>query len=95
MYPDAGVIPASPAITPFITATELGFPRIHESTIHTRPEHDPPICVDTTAEVAEGPEVSAEPALKPNHPIHNRVAPSAARGRFDGGNSPWYLWIKY
>ena len=91
MYPEAGVMPASPAITPFITATQLGLPLIHESTIHTNAEHDPPICVETMADVAMDPEVRALPALNPNHPIHNRVAPSAARGRFEGGNSPWYL----
>jgi hypothetical protein len=95
MYPDAGVIPASPAMTPFITAMQLGLPRIQERAIHTSPEHDPPICVETTADVAMDPDARALPALNPNQPIHRRVAPSAARGRFEGGNSPWYLLRKF
>ena len=95
IYPDAGVIPASPAMTPFITAMQLGLPRIHERIIHTKAEHDPPICVEVMAEVAMAPDVRALPALKPNHPIHNRVAPRAARGRFEGGKSPLYLIVKY
>lgn len=49
-------------MTPFITAMELGLPRIQERTIQTRAEHDPPICVDTTADVAIDPDVNALPA---------------------------------
>ena len=39
--PDAGVIPARPAIAPLIAATTLGLPvRIHESPAQINPETD-------------------------------------------------------
>lgn len=46
--------------------------------------------VEATAETATEPARRADPALKPNHPIHRRAAPSAAMGKLEGGNSPWY-----
>ena len=45
----------------------------------------PPICVETTAEVATTPEASAEPALKPNQPHSSSPPPTVAMGRLEGG----------
>ena len=45
----------------------------------------PPIWVETTAEVATAPEASAEPALKPNQPHSSSPPPTVAMGRLEGG----------
>lgn len=84
-------MPARPATMPTITIIELGLLRIQDAISHTVPLVTAASCVEASVEVAMAPEVSAEPALKPNHPPHNMHVPIAANGKFDGGNSPWYL----
>ncbi len=112
--PEAGVMPARPAITPLRRATVEGLFFAHEMNSHTIPDEQAAICtscvvrceridhrrrcegvlestwVEATAETATEPARRADPALKPNHPIHRRAAPSAAMGKLEGGNSPWY-----
>src|SRR5919197_2860591 len=80
-YPDAGVIPASPAIAPFIAAMILGLcVLIQESATHTRAETAEAIWVTITVFPATPPEASALPALNPNQPNHKREDPSTAIG---------------
>ena len=79
--PEAGVIPASPAIAPLIAATTLGFPvRIHESPAQINAETDEAICVTITVFPATPPDASALPALNPNQPSHNKEDPKTAKG---------------
>lgn len=76
MNPDAGVIPASPAIPPLATATTPGgnpCPVREAATIHVSAETQPPICVEATVEVARLPVLRAEPALNPNQPESRSV----------------------
>jgi hypothetical protein len=66
------VTPANPAIAPLATTTTPGgkppLP-IDAATSQVRDETHPPICVDTTVDVARLPVLRADPALKPNHPV--------------------------
>jgi hypothetical protein len=57
----------------------------------TTPLQTAALCVATTVDTANEPLSNALPALKPNHAVHNNAPPSAANGKFDGGNSPSYL----
>src|SRR5579885_114379 len=80
-YPDAGVIPAKPAIAPLIADIILGFPvRIHDNPTQIRAEIDEAICVLMMVFPARLPEANALPALKPNHPNHNNEEPRTAIG---------------
>ena len=74
--PAAGVIATNPATQPEIPPSALGFPlRTHSASIHPTAAAAAPKCVATNALVARLPELSALPALKPNHPTHSRQAP--------------------
>src|SRR5690242_4076592 len=78
-YPDAGVIPASPAIAPLIAAMTLGFPvLIHESPTHIKAEIADANCVLIIVIPDSAPAAYALPALKPNQPSHNNEEPKTA-----------------
>ena len=80
--PEAGVTPVKPAIANVITPIVDGFAllRSHANPIQTMAEEAEVIC-ETKMYYPQGdPEVSALPALKPNHPNHNMAAPTVARG---------------
>ncbi len=82
MKPAVGVIPANPEIAPFIAALTVGFPVLFQlNSIQTSAQVQAPIWVASRALAARAPDARALPALKPNHPIHRRVAPIAASGR--------------
>src|SRR6185437_1287753 len=74
--PAAGVIATSPATAPEIPPNALGLPlRIHSAASHPIAAAAAPKCVATNALVASPLAFSADPALNPNHPTHNRHAP--------------------
>ena len=80
-YPDAGVIPASPAIAPFIAVITLGFPvLIQASPTHINAETADAKCVTITVLPATPPEARALPALNPNQPNHKSEEPNTAIG---------------
>ena len=80
-YPEAGVIPASPAIAPFIAAITLGlWVRIQERATQTNAETDEAICVTIIVLPATPPEAKALPALNPNQPNHKSEDPRTASG---------------
>ena len=85
------MIPARPAITPLRTAIADGLCLIHEIINQTTPLTTAALCVATTVDTANGPLCKALPALNPNHEVQRSAPPSAAKGKFDGGNSPLYL----
>lgn len=79
--PDAGVIPANPAMAPLIAATTLGFPvLIQDSPTQIRAETDDAMWVTITVFPATPPEARALPALNPNHQSHNKEEPKTAIG---------------
>src|SRR5574337_345242 len=81
MYPDAGVMPTSPAIAPLIAAITLGLPvRIHDNPTQINAEIDDAMCVLMIVFPAKLPDASALPALNPNHPSHNNDEPKTAIG---------------
>src|ERR1700686_3652580 len=74
--PAAGVIATSPAMHPEIAPKALGFPfRSHSAPLHPNTAAAAAKCVATKALVAKLLDASALPALKPNHPTHNKHAP--------------------
>src|SRR5580698_4876332 len=74
--PDAGVIATSPATAPEIPPSTEGLPlRTHSAALQPIAAAAAPKCVATNAEVASVPAASADPALNPNQPTHNRHAP--------------------
>src|SRR5215472_2425377 len=78
--PDAGVIATSPATAPEQMPTTVGLPlRAHSTNIQVKAATAVAICVTSMAMPACIPAVTAEPALKPNHPTHNSEAPMKVR----------------
>src|SRR5215475_4016907 len=74
--PAAGVMATNPATEPEIPPSTLGLPtRIHSPAAHPTAAAAAAKCVATNALVARLPAAKALPALKPNHPTHNRHAP--------------------
>src|ERR1700733_1472892 len=75
--PEAGVIATSPATAPEIAprAVQRRW-RTHSAALQPTAAAAAPKCVATNAEVANVPALKAEPALNPNHPTHNRQAPT-------------------
>src|ERR1700691_2507204 len=74
--PEAGVIATSPATAPEIAPSAVHRPfRSHSAALHPIAAAAAPKCVAMNADVAKVPAFSAEPALNPNHPTHNRHAP--------------------
>src|SRR5258706_5420992 len=74
--PAAGVIATSPATAPEIAPSALARPfLIHSAALQLSAAAAAAKCVATKALVAKGLEARALPALKPNHPTHNKHAP--------------------
>src|SRR5579864_984669 len=74
--PDAGVMATRPATDPEIAPKVLGLPlRNHSAPAQPIAAAAAAKWVATKALVARLPAASALPALKPNHPTHNRHAP--------------------
>src|SRR5215469_1114330 len=74
--PEAGVIATSPATAPETAPSTLGLPvMIHSVPIHPKTAAAVAKWVAIKALDANGPAFTALPALKPNHPTHNRQAP--------------------
>src|ERR1700676_2145181 len=74
--PDAGVMATSPATAPEIAPSAVGLPLwIHSAMVQPNAAGGAAKCVLNKALVASGPELSALPALNPNHPTHSRHAP--------------------
>src|SRR6266581_9083833 len=74
--PEAGVIATNPATHPEMPPNTLGLPScIHSASIQPNVAAAAPKCVATNALVARPDAPSALPALNPNQPTHNRLAP--------------------
>src|SRR5580658_2068403 len=74
--PDAGVIATKPATAPEIMPSTEGFlEMIHSENIQPSEAAAVAIWVAAAAMLALTLAVTAEPALKPNQPTHNRQAP--------------------
>src|SRR5580698_8864125 len=84
--PDAGVIATRPATAPEQIPSTLGLPlRAHSTNIQVRAAVAVAICVTAIAIPALVPELTADPALKPNQPTHSRDAPIMLSTRLCGG----------
>src|SRR5579863_8782948 len=80
--PDAGVIATNPATAPEIPPNILGLPfLIHSTNIHPSAAAAVAKWVATKALVASDDAASALPALNPNHPTHNKQAPTVLSTR--------------
>src|SRR5215475_5340495 len=74
--PDAGVIATRPATAPEQMPMTVGLPfMIHSTIIHVKPAVAVAVWVTSMAMPACRPAVTAEPALKPNHPTQSSEAP--------------------
>ena len=84
-YPDAGVIPARPAIAPLTAATTEGLPVLSQDMpTHINAETEEAMCVTMTVFPASEPEASALPALNPNQPNQRSAEPVTANGMLCG-----------
>src|SRR6185312_9568001 len=84
--PEAGVMATRPATAPEQMPRTDGLPlNIHSTNIQPRPAAAVAICVTAMAMPALAPEVTAEPALKPNQPTQSSKAPIMVRIRLCGG----------
>src|SRR5882757_1326622 len=84
--PEAGVMATRPATAPEQMPRIDGLPlNSHSTNIQPRPAAAVAICVTAIAMPALTPEVTAEPALKPNQPTHSSEAPIMVRTRLCGG----------
>src|SRR5690348_12085030 len=83
--PDAGVIATRPAPAPEIMPRTDGLRlMIHPANIQPSAAAAVAICVAAAAMPALTFDVTAEPALKPNHPTHNSDAPITLSTRLCG-----------
>src|SRR5579863_5688045 len=92
--PDAGVTATSPATAPEMPPSTLGLPvAIHSAISHESAAAAVAKCVATNALVASADAATALPALNPNHPTHNRHAPTVLStmlcGRIGSTRYPW------
>src|SRR6516165_9639522 len=84
--PAAGVMATSPATAPEIAPSALARPFLnHSARLQLSAAAAAPKWVATKALVASPPEASALPALKPNHPTHNKHAPMKLSTMLCGG----------
>src|SRR5438067_776016 len=84
--PEAGVIATKPATAPEIAPRVVGRPlRSHSAPTQPRTAAAVAKCVDTKALVAKPPDPNALPALNPNQPTHNRLAPITLNTTLCGG----------
>src|SRR6185295_11565300 len=85
-YPEPGVIATRPATAPLAAPSMVGFPRTDHSANNQLSDADAAaVFVATNALVANPLAPSADPALNPNHPTHNRPAPITVNGTLCGG----------
>src|SRR6185295_6174527 len=78
--PEAGVMATSPATAPDAAPTVEGLPVCpHDIRAQVTAAMPVAIWVATNALVAFVAAAAAEPALKPNHPVHSNAAPSTTR----------------
>src|SRR6185312_13374848 len=85
--PDAGVIATRPATAPAAAPSTLGrLCTIQLTLIQVSAAIAAAVLVTTKALAASPPDVSAEPALKPNQPNHSRPAPRTTIVRSCGSN---------
>ena len=82
--PEAGVIATRPTTAPVARPKTLGRLCTQLIIIQVKAAEAAAVFVTTTAEVANHPEVKADPPLKPNQPNHNRNAPNTVNGIFAG-----------
>src|ERR1035441_8996083 len=79
--PDAGVMATKPATAPEQAPTTVGLPvKIHSQTAQLMAAAAVAVLVTTKALVASPPAETADPALKPNQPNHNKEAPIMING---------------
>src|ERR1019366_932764 len=79
--PEAGVIATKPATAPEQAPTSVGAPaKIHSQTAQLIAAAAVAVLVTTKALVARPLAATAEPALKPNQPNHNKEAPIITKG---------------
>src|SRR5260370_4474349 len=84
--PDAGVTATSPATAPEIAPSALARPFLsHSAALQPSAAAAVAKCVATKALVARLLAASALPALKPNHPTHNKHAPMKLNTKLCGG----------
>src|SRR5690242_12125158 len=84
--PEPGVIATSPATAPEAAPSMVGLPEaIHSTTTQPNAAAAAAMCVTTKAVAAKPLAPSAEPALNPNQPTHNKEAPMTVNGRLCGG----------
>src|ERR1700719_1110009 len=91
--PEAGVMATSPATAPEMAPSTLGFPVFsHSAIIHPSAAVAVAKCVAMKALVASEDAARALPALNPNHPTHNKQAPTVLStslcGRIDSTPYP-------
>src|SRR3989337_2069956 len=83
--PAAGVIATNPTTEPIQKPTAEGFlPLAASKRIHASPAAAAAVLVVAKAEAAKAPAPTALPALKPNHPNHNKPVPKRTNGMLAG-----------
>ena len=83
--PAAGVITTRPATKPVAAPTSVGLPaRTRSMSIQDTSAAPDAATVFASASAATPSGANSEPALKPNHPNHRSVAPSATNGTLWG-----------
>src|SRR5215469_835584 len=83
--PEAGVMATKPATAPLTAPSTVGFPtQYHSAATHDKVAAAAPKLVATNADTARPLAASALPALKPNHPTHNKPAPATVSVRLLG-----------
>src|SRR3569623_3327402 len=87
--PAAGVMATRPVTIPEHTPSRLGLPfTSHSHAVQATPATAVPNSVLKNASPAPPDASSAEPALKPNQPIHNMPVPTAVRIKLCGA-----MWV--
>ena len=86
----------SPATAPDAAPMVVAFPcLIHSGMIQPRTAAAVARCVATKALPARPPEVSALPALNPNHPNQRMAAPNTTNGTLCGTNACWPYPLRF
>src|SRR5262245_56837370 len=90
--PEAGVMATRPATAPEQMPMTVGFPRMaHSTSIQLKAATAVAIVGTVISMPACMPAVTAEPALKPNQPTHNKEAPIKVSTMLCGGPTPLRL----
>ena len=98
--PAAGVMATKPTTAPIQKPmADTFFPRATSNNIHDSPAEAAAKFVVANAMAAKGDAPTAEPALNPNQPNHNKPVPSNTNGMLAGGKklpSVWaFLLLRY